>query len=370
MIIKKIILLNYRNHESLRIDTNKKIILIYGKNGSGKTNIIESISMLTSSNGLRNSKLESIPNKNFSFSSPRFGANFTFSDSDREFKIGLTFIQNEKKLKKIIKFNNNEMNLNNFSRSLRIFWVLPSIGNFFLGGSSQRRNFLDSLIFVDEDKHINRLNEYHKLQIERLKILKHYSLSIMNQKWLDSVEKKMVNLGVIICDSRNRFIKRINTYSLNNYSNLPIINMKLTGKLDEIFKIKPAIDFEEDFLSILKKNRNTDKVIGKTQSGINRTDVEICVGKNNEKALDSSTGEQKVILVTIIFLFLQILKEQKSKQFICLLDDIFAHLDQGYIDLIIKELVDLGVQTWITNVNEKCIKKDASYLNQVKFLEL
>ena len=55
--IEKLILSNYRNHEFLELKPKKNIILICGKNGSGKTNILESISLLTSSSGLKKTNL-------------------------------------------------------------------------------------------------------------------------------------------------------------------------------------------------------------------------------------------------------------------------------------------------------------------------
>ena len=48
---------NYRNHKELSIIPKKDIIVIYGKNGSGKTNILESISLLNSNGGFRNANL-------------------------------------------------------------------------------------------------------------------------------------------------------------------------------------------------------------------------------------------------------------------------------------------------------------------------
>ena len=56
---------NYRNHEFLELKLEKNIVLICGKNGSGKTNILESISLLTSNYGLKKSNLKEIINNKF-----------------------------------------------------------------------------------------------------------------------------------------------------------------------------------------------------------------------------------------------------------------------------------------------------------------
>ena len=46
MIVKNIKIKNFRNYETLQIDFNDNINIVYGKNGSGKTNLLESIYVL------------------------------------------------------------------------------------------------------------------------------------------------------------------------------------------------------------------------------------------------------------------------------------------------------------------------------------
>ena len=62
--IQGISLSNYRNYKSLKLDISKQIILLYGENGTGKTNILESISLLSCSTGFRNSKLTNLFSNN------------------------------------------------------------------------------------------------------------------------------------------------------------------------------------------------------------------------------------------------------------------------------------------------------------------
>ena len=60
IFISQIILNNFRSHKNFSINTNSKNIVLHGENGAGKTNILESVSLLSPGRGLRNAKSEEI----------------------------------------------------------------------------------------------------------------------------------------------------------------------------------------------------------------------------------------------------------------------------------------------------------------------
>ena len=76
--IEKLILSNYRNHKFLELYFEKNIILICGKNGSGKTNILESISLFDSSAGLKSSGLKELINNDLNGPLELFGVNICY----------------------------------------------------------------------------------------------------------------------------------------------------------------------------------------------------------------------------------------------------------------------------------------------------
>ena len=368
--INNIFLLNYRNHKELRVDVDKNIILIFGENGSGKTNILESISLLRVNSGFRGSKLLSIINNKQEFNDNIFGAKFCLTDSDGMHNVVIKIKKRLDQYKKIIKLNDKEVSLKAFHEKINMFWILPKMNNIFLSSSSERRIFLDSMIFSYDLNHKKSVSEYNKLQKERLKIIKHFNDKSFNAEWLDIIERKLASLGVIICDARRQFSKKINFFSSQMKTPLPKIQLSMKGELDLEFEKNPALSVEENLVKRFFKNRKVDSIIGKTSLSVNQTDFDIFNENNKQFAVDCSTGEQKVILVSIIFLFIQVLKEKKFSKIIFLLDDIFAFLDNRYSSLIFQELLDLNIQTWITNVNKDCIKEDSKFFHNVKFINI
>lgn len=137
--INKLFLLNYRNHKKVKIEVNKNIVLLVGKNGSGKTNILESVSLLASSNGMRNSNFKSLISEDSKFD--EFGVVINLENSYDSFKVGIGFTKKNGVLKKIIKFNGIEVNKNVIESKFSIFWIIPAMNNIFNSTPVERRNF-------------------------------------------------------------------------------------------------------------------------------------------------------------------------------------------------------------------------------------
>ena len=103
--ISKLKLSNYRNYKSLQIIPKKNIILISGKNGSGKTNILEAISLFDSANGFRNANLTELINYDLSGPVELFGVNIHASVKKKTEQIGLGIQMRSNILKKVISLN-------------------------------------------------------------------------------------------------------------------------------------------------------------------------------------------------------------------------------------------------------------------------
>ena len=177
-------------------------------------------------------------------------------------------------------------------------------------------------------------------------------------------------LGVIICDSRRQFLKKINSFSSANHFSFPEIELSLDGIIDRDFERKPSLEVEKTIVKKLYENRKVDSIIGRTQFGINKTDIKDYIKSKNMFVNNCSTGEQKITMVAVIFLFIMFLKDRNVLNLIFLLDDLFAHLDEFYVKIILDELVKLNIQTWITDVSCNYLNKDLKYSDQTLFLNI
>ena len=358
--IEKLILNNFRNHKYLKLDITKNIVLIYGQNGSGKTSVLESISLFDSSNGFRASNLGELVNNDHKGPLEMFGVNILIRDTNNFIKAGIGLKKIIDKYKKIISIDEKKNNNKEIIKKIpKIYSIVPKMTFLFQGTSEERRNFLDQMIFIIEDNHKKNVLNYNKYKNERIKILKKWKIN--NEEWLDAVEKKMVSHGLIICDNRRNFLKKLNFILDDLDIEFSSFQVYLNGELDELLLEKPAIEVEEIFLSTLKRNRENDLITGRTHYGVNKTDMIVKEKKSFKEAKTFSTGQQKTILFLLIFSFIKYLEMFPDKKAIFLLDDVFSYLDKNFISLVIEKLNELNVQTWLTDVKGDWVFENKTY---------
>lgn len=367
--IQKLKLTNYRNHEKLLIECKKNFIFLEGKNGSGKTNVLEAISLISSRSGFRNSEFNMVVSKKNKVSPEQFGANFRLESSSEIIDIGIGLKKQGETLQRITKVDgsNSTMNLDDI---MKVFWILPTMNSIFVGPSKERRVFYDHMISLFANKHKKMIKEYNNLQQERIKILKLYSLTENNLKWLDMLEKKMSTLGILITENRISFIENMNDILSNENDHLPALKINLFGGMSEKYNKLSALDLEEEFVIDLFKSRETDTKTGKTNISAIKSDFTVFHKSNKLFDKDCSTGEQKIILFSIIMSFIKLLKKKGEKNIIFLLDDIFSTLDSNYTDILLFSLNDLNVQTWLTDVKGNVIHQNHLLYKETMFINI
>ena len=113
------------------------------------------------------------------------------------------------------------------------------------------------MISATDESYKKKIFEYKKLKNARLRILKNTEIS-KSDKWLDLIEKRMSEVGVVICDCRRVFLDSLNKCFFKIDDEIPLLNLKLDGLAEQVLKIKRALDGEELILERLKKNKVKD----------------------------------------------------------------------------------------------------------------
>ena len=342
-IVKNINLINFRNFSNLNLSFDEKLNIFFGKNGCGKTNILEAISLIVKGRGIRNASINDLIKKN----KDNFSIKNNLEIKNNNFNVEISTKNKNDKLNKIIKINDDlsKDSLDFLNQSVSLVIFLPEMERLFQTSPSQRRNFLDRLIFARRNDYNRLINKYKKFILERTKILQS---NIIDDDWLNNVEIEISNLGVEINKERLEQVRFINSnlISLKNDHNFQFhVELKIK---DDFLKNK--ITFEE-YLSNLKGSRILDKKYGGTKIGPHKSDI-IAIINNDFEASLLSTGQQKTVVLMILLSQCNFLVNDKNLNPILLLDEIGSHLDSDNRQILLDMINKFKIQFFLTGTDK------------------
>ena len=363
---KRVNLDNYRNFDQFSIDLDKNCNVLFGKNGSGKTNILESISLCERGSGFRKDKINNLIRYNSQ--NNYFNIKNIFVDNQNNEIDILLFsqIKNEK-IKKIISINGSTSNdsISYFENKFSIISFLPEIERLFLSSPSIRRNFLDKLIYGVDKNYLKELLTYKKKIFERSKILKN---NFFDKEWIEKIEIDIVNLGTAIYRKRKEHIDVLN--SLLNLSKKlinTIFQIEIRIKNSILFEnLKSDQEIKSVYLDALKESRNIDSILGGCKIGPHKSDIFGINLLNNIDVSQYSTGQQKTIVLLIIIAQCRYLIDTVKRDPIILFDEVCSHLDKDNRDLLLELIDSMNVQTIMTGTEESFfsfLSTKATYCN-------
>ena len=331
------------------------------KNGSGKTNILEGMSLFEKGRGFRK---ESIINLiNYKNISKNFYIKSDFHNKDIDYTVDVYC--NEKRLKKLSVNNSLEVNsIKHFESLFSIIYFLPEMERLFVASPSIRRNFLDRLIYSSNKDYNSVVNNYKKSIRERQILLKN---SNYDEEWITKIENNIVNSGSVIYQKRLSHVETLNKIlknlkAIKHFSKNFILRIK-----DDLLEFSPDIFNDKNiYLTKLKENRKVDLFSGGCTIGPHRSDI---VGFNEEDNFNLnqlSTGQQKTIVLLLIIAQSEFLIKNLNLKPVILLDEICSHLDDDNRGLLLYLIEELDVQVFMTGTDKNFfsfLSTKANYCN-------
>ena len=335
-------LINFRNFESYSLNFSKNCNVFYGKNGSGKTNILEGISLLSKGRGLRKDKFSNIIKKNCE----KFIIKSDFKSEEIIYNLIAETENINTRLKKKLTVNNDKSSdsLELIYDKTPFLYFLPETERLFQSSPSIRRNLIDQFIYTSHNKYNKLVNRYNKLIQERSKIL----INNNDDSWLNQLEKNISADGLQIYslrgDQLNILINNLNIY---------LKEFDLPFKIDTtlIDKFYTSNLQNEDYEETLKNNRKIDVLVGGCAIGPHKSDYMFSVN-NNSFVSQLSTGQQKTIILLMYLSQCKYLSEVKFKQPILLLDEVCSHLDDINRNVLLTLIETFKLQIFMTGTSE------------------
>ena len=347
--VSQITLSHFRNYENMRLACNTAPVVLTGANGSGKTNLLEAISLLVPGRGLRRSALADLQNRKFEES---WGVAITLCTDAGPLAIGtgrdsaLSDGEGERRLVHIAgKPARSQTALGDY---VAMAWITPDMDRLLVEGVSARRKFLDRLVFSFDPAHNGRVQRYDKAMRERLRLLREPGA---DSSWTAALENEMAQTAVAIAAARKHMIERLRMAIDIGGDVFPRADIDVRGAAEDMLDTDPALLVEDALRAAFLRARNDDAASGTCATGAHRSDLRVAHRAKNCPADLCSTGEQKALLIALMLAYVRLLSEQRQMVPLFLLDDIAAHLDDYRRSALFDEILALKTQAWLTGTD-------------------
>lgn len=323
MLLETLQLINFKNYAEARTDFSSKINVLVGKNGSGKTNLLDSIYYLS----MTRSAMSPADNYCIRQGEQNFfiRGTFTVGGDHRELSVGF-----QSGAKKIFKEGANEyQRISDHIGKYPVVLIAPDDTDLIREGSEARRKFFDSMISQLDRVYLESLIQYNQALKLRNSLLKMFSeQNTFDAVALESYDDVLARHGRVLFERRTAFVDEYGPV-FQRYYNF-IVSDEEAGLLysSEL----NDMTFAEGFA----QRRSRDTFLQRTTFGVHRDDYHFTLGQGDLKRLGSQ-GQQKSFIIALKMAQFEIMKRHKRFNPILLLDDIFDKLD----DFRIAKLLEL-----------------------------
>lgn len=352
MIIQSLKLVQFKNFKKHNFVFGKKFNIIIGKNGTGKSSLLDAIYYLS----LTKSFFVTRDILSIGFGFDFFTLQGMFFNNEQQYKVHL-HVHNEKK--KIVKYNEKKyQKLSEHIGKIPIVLISPYDSDLISGNSESRRRFIDSVIAQSNPKYLNDLIRYNKAIQQRNASLKSFKQNkIFDLISLEIYNEQLFKYGEYVYQKRKSFLSEYQIlfrkyYKLISSSNIELVDLKYKSQLNK-----------HDWSQLFYEYQQKDLYTCFTNCGVHKDDLEFNLFGLQIKKIGSQ-GQQKTFLIALKFAQYEYFKSKLVfTQPIMILDDIFDKLDIDRVEKLIKLVNESEFgQIFISHTNKSEFQKMINFL--------
>lgn len=315
MYLSHINILNYKNIRQTELNFNAGLNCFVGKNGAGKTNLLDSIYYLS----FCKSYFNPIDSQIICHDEDFFVIQGLYHRNQLEEEIYAGLKRNQKKQ---FKRNKKEYpKLSDHIGLLPLVMVSPSDERLIIEGSEQRRRFIDSVVSQCDKLYLDVLIKYNRALNQRNALIKSSKLNKSSvESQLEIWDEQISMLGNVIFIKRVEFIQKLMPVFQKYYQTI-------SNGHEKVEMVYHSHHQKGDLISLLKKNRDKDFFLGYTTKGAHRDDLEFLLNGFPVKK-DGSQGQKKSFLIALKLAQYEFLSVYNGFAPILLFDDLFDKLDE------------------------------------------
>lgn len=337
MYLKNLTITNFKNLKELKLDFSPKINCISGNNGSGKTNLLDSVYYLSVTKSYFVGHDHSVINHNCDFTT--LNGEYIREDFSEEHVSVSIARSGEKQIKRNSKLYQR---LSDHLGLIPVVMVSPSDNALINDSGEERRRFLNSILSQVDREYLRKLQNYNQLLAQRNKLLKYPDVQ---KDLLLIVSEQMGTVAKYIYTKRLEFCKELLPVASDYYK-------KLSGGKESI-SVEYKSDLKEaSLLDVFEENYEKDRLMKYTTAGIQRDDVLFTMEGYLIRRFGSQ-GQQKTFLLALKLAQFEIMAQIYGKPPILLLDDVFDKLDMQRVEYLLNLVASESFgQIFITDSNK------------------
>lgn len=338
MIVKRVELSNFRNYELLKLDLDKKTNILYGKNAQGKTNVLESIYVCSTTKSHRSNKDAEL----IKLDCDEAHIKLFIEKNNREQRIDIHLRRNKTKGIAI-----NGIPIKKASELFGVFNVVifsPEDLDIIKKGPAERRKFIDMELCQLDKIYVYNLTNYNKIIIQRNKLLKDIYFRPELKQTLEVWDNQLAEYGSKIIERREKFIKEINNI-------MKPIHRELTGGVEDINIIYNKNCESEDLLKTLEDNRERDIKYKSTSIGPHKDDI-LFFHEDKNIRIYGSQGQQRTVALSLKLAEIELVKTLINDLPVLLLDDVLSEIDSDRQNHLLKSLDNIQTVITCTGLDE------------------
>ena len=339
LYLRQLSLLQFKNYDEARFNFPGRITGICGRNGIGKTNLLDAIYYLCFTRSYFSRQDQASVRKG----SSGFRLEGEFVLWEQVEKTVLILRESGKKELLV-----NGQSYDRFSRHFGHYpcvIIAPDDAALITGDSRERRNFLDALLSQLHADYLQQLIVYKKVLEQRNSLLRAFAEN-GRPDWalLDVLDEQLVQAGNILFNHRREFF----------VSFLPMVKrlyQDIAKQEEDLLLFYESELMEQSFTELLVRGRQGDLAAQRTRSGIHRDELDIRLGELSFRNI-ASQGQRKSLLFALKLAEMDVLRQEKKFSPILLLDDVFEKLDEERTaNLLEKVCRDNDGQVFITDTH-------------------
>ena len=346
--LRRLVLTDFRNYASLTWRPRGTISVLAGPNGSGKTNLLEAISLLVPGRGLRGARAADLPRKN---GPGQWAVAGRFTTVMGDTDIGTGIVPGGPGDRRVFRLDGAPpRNQAEIAARAAAVWLTPRMDRLFQEGASGRRRFLDRLVWALEAGHAREVAAHDAALVQRNRLL---AEGRRDPAWLSGLEDAMARHGVAATAARMALTRRLNQVEPDgpHTSAFPAARIRLICPIADRLAASPAVEVEDWVRATLAASRGRDAAAGTSLLGAHRADMHLTDAATGIEAALASTGQQKALLIGVILSHAHLIAEARGFAPLLLLDEPCVHLDEARRAALFQALRESPAQVIMTGTD-------------------